>query len=99
VIVEVINSSLASTDQPRDACDGVTDQCSTSRAFAFSATADNAVLVARGGLVMKFVSPAPPAPTDPATSDDCKKGGWAAFGFTNQGQCVRFIETGIDSRV
>ena len=35
---------------------------------------------------------------DPETKDECKKGGWEAFGFRNQGQCVRFIETGKDSR-
>ncbi len=35
---------------------------------------------------------------DPQTKDDCKKGGWEQFGFKNQGQCVRFIETGKDSR-
>ena len=34
----------------------------------------------------------------PVTKDDCKKGGWEEFGFRNQGQCVRFIETGKDSR-
>jgi hypothetical protein len=98
VIIEVINTSLTSGDQPRDACESE-PQCTTSRAFAFSATADNAVLVQRGGLVMKFLSPEPPAPTDPQTSDDCKKGGWSDFGFRNQGQCVRYVETGLDSRV
>jgi hypothetical protein len=35
---------------------------------------------------------------DPATKNECKKGGWEAFGFVNQGQCVRFVETGKDSR-
>jgi len=35
---------------------------------------------------------------DPVTRDDCEKGGWQAFGFRNQGQCVRFVETGKDSR-
>ena len=35
---------------------------------------------------------------DPQTKDDCKKGGWMQYGFKNQGQCVRFIETGKDSR-
>lgn len=35
---------------------------------------------------------------DPATKDECKDGGWEAFGFRNQGQCVRFVETGKDSR-
>jgi len=28
----------------------------------------------------------------------CKKGGWADFGFKNQGQCVRYVKTGKDSR-
>ena len=35
----------------------------------------------------------------PETKEDCMDGGWEAFGFKNQGQCVRFIETGQDSRV
>ena len=35
---------------------------------------------------------------DPVTKDDCKDGGWEQYGFKNQGQCVRFIETGKDSR-
>ncbi len=34
----------------------------------------------------------------PVTISDCKKGGWEGFGFSNQGQCVRFVETGKDSR-
>ena len=32
------------------------------------------------------------------SKDDCKDGGWQALGFTNQGRCIRFIETGKDSR-
>lgn len=35
---------------------------------------------------------------DPTTKDECKDGGWAEFGFRNQGQCIRFVETGQDSR-
>lgn len=35
---------------------------------------------------------------DPTSKDDCKDGGWEAYGFRNQGQCVRFVETGEDSR-
>jgi hypothetical protein len=35
---------------------------------------------------------------NPATKDECKNGGWVIFAFENQGQCVRFIETGKDSR-
>lgn len=37
-------------------------------------------------------------PPSPRTKDDCKNGRWATFGFKNQGQCVRFVETGKDSR-
>jgi hypothetical protein len=99
LIVEVVNTSPSSLFQPRDACDDRGPLCTTARAFAFSAVAENASLVQAGGLVMKFVSPEPPAPTNPVTSDDCKKGAWADFGFRNQGQCVRFVETGVDSRV
>ncbi len=32
------------------------------------------------------------------TKEQCMKGGWEAFGFRNQGQCIRFIETNKDSR-
>jgi len=28
----------------------------------------------------------------PATKDDCKNGGWAAFGFPNQGACVSSVQ-------
>lgn len=35
---------------------------------------------------------------NPDSKDDCKKGGWADFGFRNQGQCIRFVNTGQDSR-
>jgi hypothetical protein len=31
-------------------------------------------------------------------ASESKNGGWEAFGFKNQGQCVRFVETGKDSR-
>jgi hypothetical protein len=41
---------------------------------------------------------APTAPTDPTDADQCRKSGWQVFGFKNQGQCVRFVETGKDSR-
>jgi hypothetical protein len=32
------------------------------------------------------------------TKDDCKNSGWELYGFRNQGQCIRFVETGEDSR-
>ncbi len=34
----------------------------------------------------------------PETKNDCKKGGWQEFGFKNQGQCIRYVNTGKDSR-
>jgi hypothetical protein len=38
------------------------------------------------------------APLNPATTDDCKKDGWADYSFRNQGQCIQFVNTGKDSR-
>lgn len=32
------------------------------------------------------------------SKDDCKNGGYAAFGFRNQGLCIQFVNTGKDSR-
>jgi hypothetical protein len=40
----------------------------------------------------------PPPPEDPVTKDECKNGGWMEFGFRNQGQCIRYVNTGQDSR-
>jgi len=51
-----------------------------------------------GTLQGTFTVDVPEAPVDPVTKDDCKDGGWMAFGFKNQGQCVDFVETGHDSR-
>lgn len=34
----------------------------------------------------------------PTSKMDCKKGGYESFGFRNQGQCIRFVNTGKDSR-
>jgi hypothetical protein len=36
--------------------------------------------------------------TNPETKNDCKKGGWQDYDFKNQGQCIRFVNTGKDSR-
>lgn len=35
----------------------------------------------------------------PILKDDCKSYGWVDLGFRNQGQCVRFVETGKDDRI
>ncbi len=39
-----------------------------------------------------------PVPLAPQTKPDCWDGGWKRFGFKNQGQCLRMVETGKDSR-
>jgi hypothetical protein len=39
-----------------------------------------------------------PLQNDPAAKGDCKDDGWAAFGFSNQGQCVKFVNTSQASR-
>jgi hypothetical protein len=35
---------------------------------------------------------------DPETKADCKDGGWAGYGFRNQGLCIAFVLTGRDTR-
>ena len=50
------------------------------------------------GLSGTFTVQVPQQPQDPTTKDDCKDGGWEAYGFSNQGQCIAFVETGHDSR-
>ncbi len=35
----------------------------------------------------------------PATKAQCLQNGWVTYGFSNQGQCVRFVENGKDSRL
>jgi hypothetical protein len=42
--------------------------------------------------------PDPPDPQDPQDKQDCMDGGWEAFGFRNQGQCIRYVVTGKDGR-
>lgn len=34
----------------------------------------------------------------PENKDNCKNNGWVEYGFRNQGQCVRYVNTGQDSR-
>ena len=34
------------------------------------------------------------AQPSPRTKDQCKSGGWAQFGFKNQGQCIAFVNHG-----
>lgn len=66
----------------------------------FSATATVEVRLALGGeRDWDFDwTPFSVGANDPTTRDDCKKDGWHQFGFRNQGQCIRFVNTGQDSR-
>ncbi|MEX0930720.1 MAG: hypothetical protein WDZ68_00325 [Candidatus Paceibacterota bacterium] len=36
--------------------------------------------------------------SNPEAKDECKDGGYEAFGFSNQGRCIQFVNTGMDSR-
>jgi Tol biopolymer transport system component len=51
------------------------------------------------GVPTTFVPPPPPPPTNPTNVEQCKNGGWVAYGFRNQGQCMRYVMTGQDSRI
>jgi hypothetical protein len=42
--------------------------------------------------------PSADLPSGPVSKADCMNGGWRGFDFKNQGQCVRFVETGKDTR-
>jgi hypothetical protein len=92
LIVEIVNTSEGLLIHFVDACQA-NPGCTTRRVFAFSATAAAGFIDPFFyGLVMKVNR------ADPSTKEECKDGGWENFGFRNQGQCVRFIETGEDSR-
>lgn len=39
-----------------------------------------------------------PEVADPEAREDCRDGGFEALGFDNQGRCIQFVNTGIDSR-
>jgi hypothetical protein len=53
---------------------------------------DNVVVNANGNTTTYDFEP------EVQSKDDCKNGGWEAFGFRNQGQCIQFVNTGKDSR-
>jgi hypothetical protein len=93
LIVEIANTTPGEIqDHFDDFCTGLL--CTTGRVYAFSATATTGAVGNQEGLVMKLNS----GKGNPSTKEDCKDGGWENFGFQNQGQCVRFVETGEDSR-
>jgi hypothetical protein len=92
LVVEFVNSSLASRTHPKDACSIIANGCTTRRVVAFSATAATATIADNSGLIMSFLS------ADPTARADCTADQWEDYGFRNQGQCVRLVETGKDSR-
>jgi hypothetical protein len=92
LVVEFVNSSLASRGHPKDACSVGSTGCTTRRVVAFSAAAATATIADNSGLIMSFLT------ADPTVRSDCMGDQWEDFEFKNQGQCVRFIETGKDSR-
>ena len=91
LIVEFVNATATSLTHPKDACASGTG-CTTRRVVAFSASASTATLADNSGLIMQFLT------ADPTEKVDCTEGRWADFGFRNQGQCIRFVETEKDSR-
>lgn len=91
LIVEFVNTSATSLTHPKDAC-ASSAGCTTRRVVAFSASASTATLADNSGLIMQFLT------ADPTEKVDCTEGRWVDFGFRNQGQCIRFVETGKDSR-
>lgn len=92
LIVEFINTTARSLSHPKDACASDAATCTTRRVVAFSAAATTATLADNSGLIMSFVT------ADPEEKVDCTEDRWLDFGFRNQGQCIRFVETGKDSR-
>jgi hypothetical protein len=37
----------------------------------------------------------PEEPEMPVSKDDCKDGGWALFGFRNQGECIAWVNANL----
>ena len=94
LIVEFSNSSALSTtvSHPKDACSSSETGCTTRKVVAFNSTATTATLADNSGLIMSFFT------ADPTVKADCTGDGWIEYGFKNQGQCIRFVETEKDSR-
>jgi hypothetical protein len=49
-------------------------------------------------MVGTFTVGPPEGPVDPTTKEDCKDGEWVVYDFSNQGQCIAFVNTGDDSQ-
>lgn len=92
LIVEIVNNNTTSGSHFKDACAAGATGCTTRRVYAFSASATTATVADNSGLIMSFLS------ADPTEKVDCREDKWVDYGFKNQGQCIRFVETGKDSR-
>ena len=102
VLYAVVNDAVVATLVPFQAIAG--SNFAFSGTYAFTVSAGDTYGFRFGGessefqLNGTFTVDLPEGPVDPATKDDCKNGGWMAYGFQNQGQCILFVETGQDSR-
>jgi hypothetical protein len=92
LIVEMINTGTSQLTHAKDACSASASGCTTRRVVAFSASATTATQADNSGLIMSFFT------SDPTEKADCTEERWIDFGFKNQGQCIRFVETEKDSR-
>jgi hypothetical protein len=92
LVVEFVNSTIATRGHVKDACSVGSTGCTTRRVLAFQAGAATATFTDNSGLIMSFLT------ADPTVRADCMTDQWIDFEFRNQGQCVRFIETEKDSR-
>jgi len=92
LIVEFVNSSATAVSHPKDACQVGAVGCTTRRVMAFNAAATTATQADNSGLIMSFFT------ADPEVKVDCMEDRWVEYGFSNQGQCIRFVETEKDSR-
>jgi hypothetical protein len=92
LIVEFVNSSSTAVSHPKDACAVDNAGCTTRKVVAFNAAATTATFADNSGLVMSFFT------ADPEVKADCTENRWVEYGFRNQGQCIRFVETEKDSR-
>ena len=55
-------------------------------------------LTARVTASLHYVAVCPLERSFLAIRAKCMRGGWEASGFDNQGRCIQFVNTGIDSR-
>jgi len=77
-------------DQGKNLIISATDQ----RGTGFSRTFDDPAILNSTGGDGTDIGAYEHHPSFPTSKDQCKNGGWKAFGFKNQGQCIKFVNTG-----